>query len=207
MTSIAVRNMEGAEVGTMELSDAVFNRPVNEALVHQAVVLYLASLRRGTHAVKNRSAVSGGGKKPFRQKGTGHARAGSTRSPLWRKGGVVFGPTPRSYAFSMPRKQRRIALASVLSAKVQSGDLIVLDDLAFEAPKTKDMISVLAKLSAENALVVCTEDKNVVKSARNIVGVEPVMATGVNVYNVLNHGKVIITKDAVSYLEGVLTNA
>ena len=146
--------------------------------MHQAVVLYLASLRRGTHAVKNRSAVSGGGKKPYRQKGTGHARAGSSRSPIWRGGGVVFGPTPRSYGFSMPKKQRRIALASALTTKAQNGDLIVLDKLEFAAPKTKDMIAVLGKFDATNALVVYAgENENAMKSARNIVGVEPVSYT------------------------------
>ena len=198
--------MEGNEVEQMELNDSVFNREINEGLMHQAVVLYLASLRRGTHAVKNRSAVSGGGKKPYRQKGTGHARAGSSRSPIWVGGGTVFGPTPRSYGFSMPRKQRRIALASALTAKMQAGELIVVDKLAMDAPKTKDMVAVLAKLNADNALVVGAEE-NAVKSARNLVGIEPVAATGVNVYNVLNHGKVILTKDAVAHLEEVLTNA
>ena len=206
MTKIAVFNMEGNEVEQMELNDSVFNREINEGLMHQAVVLYLASLRRGTHAVKNRSAVSGGGKKPYRQKGTGHARAGSSRSPIWVGGGTVFGPTPRSYGFSMPRKQRRIALASALTAKMQAGELIVVDKLAMAAPKTKDMVAVLAKLNADNALVVGAEE-NAVKSARNLVGIEPVAATGVNVYNVLNHGKVILTKDAVAHLEEVLTNA
>lgn len=206
MTKIAVLNMEGNEVEQLELNDSVFNREINEGLMHQAVVLYLASLRRGTHAVKNRSAVSGGGKKPYRQKGTGHARAGSSRSPIWVGGGTVFGPTPRSYAFSMPRKQRRIALASALTAKMQAGDLIVVDKLEMAAPKTKDMVAVLAKLNAANALVVGAEE-NAVKSARNIVGIEPVAADGVNTYNVLNHGKVIITKDAVAHLEEVLTNA
>lgn len=206
MTKIAVLDMEGKEVEQMELNDSVFNREINEGLMHQAVVLYLASLRRGTHAVKNRSAVSGGGKKPYRQKGTGHARAGSSRSPIWVGGGTVFGPTPRSYSFSMPKKQRRIALASALSAKMQAGELVVVDKLEMAAPKTKEMVSVLAKLDAANALMVGAEE-NAARSARNIVGVEPVAATGVNVYNVLNHGKVILTKDAVAHLEEVLTNA
>ena len=206
MTKIAVLDMEGKEVEQMELNDSVFNREINEGLMHQAVVLYLASLRRGTHAVKNRSAVSGGGKKPYRQKGTGHARAGSSRSPIWVGGGTVFGPTPRSYGFSMPKKQRRIALASALSAKMQAGELVVVDKLEMAAPKTKEMVSVLAKLDAADALMVGAEE-NAVRSARNIVGVEPVAATGVNVYNVLNHGKVILTKDAVAHLEEVLTNA
>lgn len=206
MTKIAVLNMEGKEVEQLELNDSVFNREINEGLMHQAVVLYLASLRRGTHAVKNRSAVSGGGKKPYRQKGTGHARAGSSRSPIWVGGGVAFGPKPRSYGFSMPRKQRRIALASALSSKLQAGELVVVDKLEMAAPKTKDMVAALAKLDVTNALMVGAEE-NAVKSARNIVGIEPVAVGGVNTYNVLNHGKVILTKDAVAHLEEVLTNA
>ncbi len=206
MTSIKVFNMEGKEVESMELNDSVFNRPINEGLMHQAVVLYLASLRQGTHATKTRAMVSGGGKKPWRQKGTGRARVGSSRNPVWRAGGVAFGPHPRSYKFTMPRKQRRVALASALSAKVQNGDLIVLDTLDLAAPKTKDMVAVLGKFDANNALVVCDKE-NVIKSARNIVGVEPVEACGVNTYNVLNHGKVIMTKEAVAHLEEVLANA
>ncbi len=208
MTSVQVYNMEGNAVETLELNDAVFDREINEGLMHQAVVLYLASLRQGTQKAKTRSEVSGGGKKPYRQKGTGHARAGSTRSPIWRTGGVVFAPTPRSYGFKMPRKQRRIALASALTAKMRAGQLVVLDSLDFAAPKTKDMLNVLGKFDAANALVVFAGDKeNVVKSARNIVGVEAVNVTGVNTYNVLNHKQLIITKDAVARLEEVLTNA
>lgn len=206
MTSVSVFNMAGAQVGEIELNDAVFNRQINTSLMHQAVVLYLASQRRGTHAVKSRGMVSGGGKKPWRQKGTGRARVGSSRNPVWRGGGVAFGPQPRSYAFSMPRKQRRIALASALTDKVQNGNLIVLDELAFETPKTKDMISVLSKFEAGNALVVFAgENDNAVKSARNIVGVTPVKSEGVNTYNILNHDKVIITKEAVAQLQEVLS--
>ena len=206
MTNVSVFNMAGAQVGEMELNDAVFNRQINTALMHQAVVLYLASQRRGTHAVKNRSAVSGGGKKPWRQKGTGRARVGSSRNPIWRGGGVAFGPTPRSYAFSMPRKQRRIALASALTDKVQNGNFIILDELNFDAPKTKAMIEVLSKFDAGKALVVYAgENENVEKSARNIVGVTPVKANCVNTYNILNHNKVIITKDAVAHLQEVLS--
>lgn len=208
MTSVKVYNMEGSEVETLELNDAVFDREINEGLIHQAVVLYLASLRQGTQKAKTRSEVSGGGKKPWRQKGTGHARSGSSRSPIWRAGGVVFAPTPRSYGFQMPRKQRRVALASALTAKMRAGELIVLDNIDFEAPKTKAMLNVLGKFDAANALVVFAGDKeNVVKSARNIVGVEATNVTGVNTYKVLNHKRVIITKDAVARLEEVLTNA
>ncbi|MDD2569373.1 MAG: 50S ribosomal protein L4 [Clostridia bacterium] len=208
MTNVAVYNVDGKEISQMELNDAVFNRPINEGLMHQAVVLYLASLRHGTHAVKSRGMVSGGGKKPWRQKGTGHARVGSSRNPVWRGGGVAFGPTPRSHSIAMPRKQRRIALASALSDKFQNGNLIVLDDIDFAAPKTKDMIAVLAKFEADNAMIVFAGNKeNVVKSARNIVGIMPVSSEGVNTYHVLNHKKVIITKDAVARLEEVLANA
>lgn len=208
MTSVQVYNMEGNAVETLELNDAVFDREINEGLMHQAVVLYLASLRQGTQKAKTRSEVSGGGRKPWRQKGTGHARSGSSRSPIWRSGGVVFAPTPRSYGFKMPRKQRRIALASALTAKLRAGELVVLDNIDFEAPKTKSMLNVLGKFNAANALVVFAGDKeNVVKSARNIVGVEAANVTGVNTYKVLNHKQVIITKDAVARLEEVLTNA
>ncbi len=208
MTSVQVYNMEGNAVETIELNDAVFNREINEGLMHQAVVLYLASLRQGTQKAKTRSEVSGGGKKPWRQKGTGHARSGSSRSPVWRSGGVVFAPTPRSYGFKMPRKQRRIALASALTAKMREGQLVVLDNIDLAAPKTKDMLSMLAKFEANNALVVFAGDKeNVVKSARNIVGVEALNVAGVNTYNVLNHKRLVITKDAVARLEEVLTNA
>lgn len=208
MTSVQVYNMEGNAVETMELNDAVFDREINEGLMHQAVVLYLASLRQGTQKAKTRSEVSGGGKKPWRQKGTGHARSGSSRSPIWRTGGVVFAPTPRSYGFKMPRKQRRIALASALTAKMREGQLVVLDNIDFAAPKTKDMLGLLSKFEANNALVVFAGDKeNVVKSARNIVGVEALNVAGVNTYNVLNHKRLVITKDAVARLEEVLTNA
>ncbi|MBQ3200195.1 MAG: 50S ribosomal protein L4 [Firmicutes bacterium] len=208
MTSVQVYNMEGNAVETLELNETVFDREINEGLMHQAVVLYLASLRQGTQKAKTRSEVSGGGKKPWRQKGTGHARCGSTRSPIWRTGGVVFAPTPRSYGFKMPRKQRRIALASALTSKMREGKLVVLDNLDFEAPKTKAMLNVLGKFDAANALVVFAGDKdNVVKSARNIVGVEAVNVTGVNTYKVLNHKNLIVTKDAVARLEEVLTNA
>ena len=152
--------------------------------------------------------VSGGGKKPWRQKGTGHARSGSSRSPIWRTGGVVFAPTPRSYGFKMPRKQRRIALASALTTKMRENQLVVLDKLELAAPKTKDVINMLGKFDASNALLVFAgEQDNVVKSARNIVGVEAVNVSGVNTYNVLQHRQLIITKDAVARLEEVLTNA
>lgn len=208
MTSVQVYNMDGNAVETLELNDAVFNREVNEGLMHQAVVLYLASRRQGTQKAKTRSEVSGGGKKPWRQKGTGHARSGSSRSPIWRTGGVVFAPTPRSYGFKMPRKQRRIALASALTCKMRENQLVVLDNLQLAAPKTKDVISLLNKFEAPDALLVFAGDQeNVVKSARNLVDVEAINVAGVNTYNVLQHRRLIITKDAVARLEEVLTNA
>lgn len=206
MPKVAVYNMQGNQVGEMELSDVVFGAPINEAAVHNAVVMQLASRRLGTHSVKNRAAVSGGGRKPWRQKGTGRARAGSIRSPLWRKGGVVFGPTPRSYKYKLPKKARKVALRSVLSAKVAEGNLIVLDNLSFEQPKTKEMVKVLKALNVDTkALVVTAErDINVEKSARNIPGVFPMEAVGINVYDVLNHEKLVMTKDAVAKVEEVL---
>ena len=208
MTSVQVYNMDGSAVETLELNSAVFDREVNAGLMHQAVVLYLASRRQGTQKAKTRSEVSGGGKKPWRQKGTGHARSGSSRSPIWRTGGGGFAPPPRSYGFKMPRKQRRIALASALTTKMRENQLVVLDKLELAATKTKDVINMLGKFDASNALLVFAgEQDNVVKSARNIVGVEAVNVSGVNTYNVLQHRQLIITKDAVARLEEVLTNA
>jgi len=205
MTNVAVYNIQGEQVDNLELKDEIFNRQINTPLMHQAVVLYLASQRHGTHDTKTRADVSGGGKKPWRQKGTGRARVGSSRNPVWRSGGVAFGPHPRSYTFTMPRKQRRVALASALTDKVRSGEFIVLDSINFDVPKTKTMLDVLSKFSADNALIVVDAGSdNVVKSARNIVGIEPVEVEGVNTYNVLNHKKVIITKNAVAWLEEVL---
>lgn len=206
MPKVAVYNMQGSQVGEMELNDSVFGAEFNEATVHNAVVMQLASRRQGTHSTKTRAEVSGGGRKPWRQKGTGRARAGSNRSPLWRKGGVIFGPTPRSYGYSLPKKARRIALRSVLSAKVTEGNLIVLDNLSFSQPKTKDMLSVLKALQVDRkALVVTVDpDENVFKSARNIEGIFPMTAPELNVYDILNHDKLVITKDAVAKVEEVL---
>jgi large subunit ribosomal protein L4 len=185
--------MTGKQVGELELSDAIFGITPNEAVLHQAVVMQQASLRRGTHATKNRAAVSGGGKKPWRQKGTGHARHGSIRSPLWVGGGVVFGPQPRSYAFKLPKKVRRLAIKSALSAKVRDSELIVLDDLKLEQPKTKEMVIVTNGL-----------DDNAVLSTRNIPGVKLITAEGLNVLDVLYHDKLIITRGAVHRVEEVL---
>jgi len=197
--------MNGSQVDEMELSDAVFGIEPHAAVLHDAVVMQLASMRRGTHAVKNRAAVRGGGRKPWRQKGTGRARHGSIRSPLWVGGGVVFGPKPRSNAYKLPKKVRRLAMKSALSSKVRDNELIVLDDLKMEQPKTREMVKVLGNLKADRkALVVSSEyDENVALSARNIPGVKFVQAEGLNVYDILNHDKLILTRDAVARVEEV----
>lgn len=205
MAKAAVYDMANKQVGDIELNDDIFSVEVNTGLLHQAVVMQLASQRLGTHATKTRSFVRGGGRKPWRQKGTGRARAGSTRSPLWVGGGTVFGPHPRSYAFSMPRKQRRLALKCALSDKVKSGDLIVLDTLAFEVPKTKEAVKVLAAFETPKKALFITADEveNVEKSARNIPGVKAIGAMGLNVFDILHHDKVFVTKDAVARIEEV----
>ncbi len=206
MPKVALYNMEGQEVGEIELNDTVFGIEPNEAVVHEMVVMQLAGMRRGTHSTKSRGEVRGGGKKPWRQKGTGRARAGTNRSPLWRKGGIVFGPKPRDYSYSIPRKKRRLALKSVLSAKVKDGALIVLDSLAFDAPKTKGMVKVLDSLKVDTKAAVVTADKNgfVNESARNIPGVKPLVAENINVYDLLKYDRLVITKDAVAKIEEVL---
>lgn len=205
MPKVAVYNIEGSQVGEIELKDEVFGIQPNEAVLHQAVVAQQASWRRGTHKVKSRGEVSGGGKKPWKQKGTGRARAGTIRSPLWRGGSIIFGPQPRSYKISLPKKVRRLALKSALSSKVQAGNIIVLDNLAMEAPKTKVMAGVLDKLNVDRKALVVTAgvDENIFKSARNIPGITPVEAVGINVYDILNHDKLVITKDAVAKVEEV----
>ncbi|NPV26993.1 MAG: 50S ribosomal protein L4 [Firmicutes bacterium] len=209
MPKVAVFNIEGNQVGEIELRDEIFGIEPNEAVLHETVVMQLASLRRGTASTKTRAEVAGGGKKPWRQKGTGRARAGSIRSPLWRKGGIIFGPKPREYRYSLPRKVRRLALKSALSAKVKSGDLIVLDDLTMNRPKTKDMVRILNALKVDRkALIVTAQaNENVEKSARNIPGILPLVAVGLNVYDILAHDKLIMTKDAVARVEEVLANA
>ena len=206
MPSVSVFNMEGEQVGTLELSEGVFGVPVNEAVLHEVVVMQMANRRHGTADTKTRGEVRGGGRKPWRQKGTGRARAGSTRSPIWRGGGTVFGPHPRDYSYKVPAKVRRLALKSALSAKVAGNDLVVVDRLAFEQPRTKDMVRVLEKLAVTgNTLVVtAARDANVHLSARNIPGVKPMEARNVNVYELLKHTKLVITADAVASLEGVL---
>ncbi|MBO2520861.1 MAG: 50S ribosomal protein L4 [Firmicutes bacterium] len=207
MPKVAVYNMKGEQVGDLELSETVFGAPVNEGLVHQAVVRYLANQRQGTASTKTRGEVSGGGRKPWRQKGTGRARQGSIRAPQWVGGGTVFGPKPRDYRQAMPKKARRAALRSALSSKVASGELLVLDELTFEEPKTKKMVEVLQNLKAAgaSALVVTGElDRNVILSARNIPGVGTTRAGDLNVYDVVAHARLIATKDAIAKIEEVL---
>lgn len=208
MPKVSIRNMSGADVGELELSDGVFGIEPNEAVLHQAVVMQQASARRGTHKVKNRAAVRGGGRKPWRQKGTGRARHGSIRSPIWVGGGVVFGPTPRNYSFKLPKKVRRLAIKSALSAKVKEDGLIVLDQLRFEEPKTKNMVQVLKSLDArEKALIVTKEkDDNTYLSARNIPGVTYIASNNLNVIDLLAHDTVIMTVDAVQNVEEVLSS-
>ena len=204
MANVSVYNMEGQEVGKMELSDAVFGVEINEHLVHMAVVQQLANNRQGTQKAKTRSEVSGGGKKPYRQKGTGHARQGSTRAPQFTGGGVVFAPVPRDYTLKMNKKEKRAALRSVLTNRVQENQLIVVDELKFDAPKTKDMVKVLGNLKAENALVVLNDnDKNAYLSGRNIDGVQMALTNTINVFDMLNHKTLVLTKDAVKTIEEV----
>ena len=204
MSNVSVYNMEGNEVGTLELNDAVFGVEVNEHLVHMAVVRQLANKRQGTQKAKTRSEVSGGGRKPWRQKGTGHARQGSTRAPQWTGGGVVFAPVPRDYSFKMNKKERRIALKSALTTRVQENKLVVLDELKLDAIKTKEMQKVLTNLKADKALVItATDDKNVVLSARNIADVQTATVNTINVYDVMRHNTVVVTKDAVASIEEV----
>ncbi|GAB6178903.1 50S ribosomal protein L4 [Desulfotomaculum defluvii] len=205
MPKVALYNINGEQVGEVELKDEVFGIEPHEHVMHEAVNMQLANQRQGTHDTKTRSEVRGGGRKPWRQKGTGRARAGSSRSPIWRKGGIVFGPHPRDYAISLPKKVRRLALKSALSSKVLDQDIVVLDSLTIDAPKTKEMVRILSNLKADKALVVTAErDLNVEKSARNIEGVKPLKADGVNVYDLLKYTKLVITKDAVAKIEEVL---
>ena len=204
MANVTVYNMEGNEVGTMELNDAVFGVEINEHLVHLAVVRQLANNRQGTQKAKTRSEVSGGGRKPWRQKGTGHARQGSIRAPQWTGGGVVFAPVPRDYEVKMNKKERRAALKSALTSKVQDNKLVVVDSLALAEAKTKEMQKVLTNLKADKALVVTAgDDQNVVLSARNIADVQTATVNTINVYDVMKHNTVVVTKDAVASIEEV----
>ncbi|WJH36413.1 50S ribosomal protein L4 [Paenibacillus aurantius] len=206
MPKVAVFNVSGSEVGQIELSEAVFGIEPNVHVLHSAVVLQQASQRLGTHKTKGRSEVRGGGRKPWKQKGTGRARQGSIRAPQWKGGGIVFGPTPRSYGFKLPKKVRRLAIKSALSSKVIDNEIIVLDQLSINQPKTKEIVALLKNLKADRrALVVTSEfDENVALSARNIPGVKFVTAQGINVLDVLVHDKLIITKEAVEKVEEVL---
>ena len=205
MANVSVYNMEGKEVGTIELNDAVFGVAVNEHLVHMAVVQQLANNRQGTQKAKTRSEVSGGGRKPWRQKGTGHARQGSTRSPQWTGGGVVFAPVPRDYSFKMNKKEKRAALKSALTDKVANGKLVVVDALTFEAPKTKEFAKVMANLNVnDKALVVLNNnDANVVLSAKNIPTVKTGLTNTINVYDIVNAKTLVLTQDAVKTIEEV----
>ena len=204
MANVTVYNMEGNEVGTMELNDAVFGVEVNEHLVHLAVVRQLANKRQGTQKAKTRSEVSGGGRKPWRQKGTGHARQGSIRAAQWTGGGIIFAPTPRDYEVKINKKERRAALKSALTSKVQDNKLIVVDELKLDQIKTKEMQKVLTNLKAEKALVITADnDQNVVLSARNIADVETATPATINTYDVMKHNTVVVTKDAVASIEEV----
>ena len=204
MANVSVYNIEGKEVGSIELNDAVFGVEVNEHLVHMAVVNQLANNRQGTQKAKTRSEVSGGGRKPWRQKGTGHARQGSTRSPQWTGGGVVFAPKPRDYSFKMNKKEKRIALLSALSSKVAESKIVVLDEFKLDEIKTKKFVEVMNNLKVENALVVLEgENKNVVLSGRNIPSVKVTATNEINTYDVLKYTTLVVTKAAVEKLEEV----
>ena len=205
MATVKVIDMEGKDCGTMELSDELFGIEPNQNAVHEVVKNYLADQRQGTQSAKTRGEVRGGGRKPFRQKGTGRHRQGSSTDPSQIGGGIVFAPKPRDYSYSVPKKVRRLALKSVLSAKVQDGEIIVLDKLEMPAPKTKEMIKVLAAIgAAKKALIVMPEkDEAVVRSAHNIPGVRTALAANMNVYEIINHTSFIVTKDAVEKIEEV----
>ena len=204
MANVSVYNMEGNEVGTIDLNDAVFGVEVNEHLVHMAVVQQLANNRQGTQKAKTRSEVSGGGKKPWRQKGTGHARQGSTRAPQWTGGGVVFAPVPRDYSFKLNKKEKRAALKSALSSKVLDNKLVVVDELKFDEIKTKNFKNVMNNLKVEKGLVILADnDKNVVMSARNLAEIDTTLTNQINVYDIMKAKTVVLTKDAVAKIEEV----
>jgi large subunit ribosomal protein L4 len=204
MANVSVYNMEGKEVGTIELNDAVFGVEVNEHLVHMAVVQQLANNRQGTQKAKTRSEVSGGGRKPWRQKGTGHARQGSTRAPQWTGGGVVFAPVPRDYSFKLNKKEKQAALKSALTSKVQDNKVIVVDELKFDEIKTKNFKAVMDNLKVEKGLVILAEnDKNVVLSARNMEKIDTTLTSQINVYDIMKASTVVLTKDSVAKIEEV----
>ena len=204
MANVSVYNMEGKEVGTMELSDAVFGVEVNEHLVHLAVVQQLANNRQGTQKAKTRSEVSGGGRKPWRQKGTGHARQGSIRAPQWKGGGVVFAPTPRDYSFKLNKKEKRLALKSALTSRLQENKLIVVDELKFDEVKTKNFKQVMDNLKVEKGLVILAEnDVNTVLSARNLASIDTTLTSQINVYDIMKAGTIVLTKDSAAKIEEV----
>ncbi|MHC6158707.1 50S ribosomal protein L4 [Lactobacillus delbrueckii] len=204
MANFKLMDQNGNNAGEVTLNDNVFSVEPNEAVVFDAIIRQRAGKRQGTSKVKNRSAVRGGGKKPWRQKGTGRARQGSIRAPQWRGGGVVFGPTPRSYAYSMPRKQRRLASKSVLSQKLLDQNLVVLDKLTLDAPKTKDFVAILNGLKLEGKVLVVSDDKNVQLSAKNLPKVKVVPVNGLNVEDAVNYDKLVLTQDDVKKIEEVL---
>ena len=206
MPKVALYNIAGETTGEVELNENIFGVEVNEALVHQAVVMQLANQRLGTHATKTRGLVRGGGRKPWRQKGTGRARCGSSRSPIWVGGGTVFGPQPRSYAFSMPKKQRRLAIKCALSSKVNDQEIFVVDSINFDQPKTKNVVKMLSDFNAEGKALIITADaiENVERSASNIQGVKVITSMGLNVYDLLHYTKIFGAQDAISRIEEVL---
>ena len=204
MPKVKLYNIAGQETGEIELNDSVFGVDYNEAVIHQAVVRQMANERLGTHATKSRGLVRGGGKKPWKQKGTGRARVGSIRSPLWVGGGTVFGPTPRSHAKDMPRKARQLAVKSALSEKLRANELIVIDAIDFEAPKTKNVVKMLADLHSEGKALIVDGARNTVLSARNIPGVKAYAPSGLNIYDIVNTDKLFLTQEAVKKIEEVL---
>lgn len=204
MPKVKLYNIAGQETGEIELNDSVFGVDYNEAVIHQAVVRQMANERLGTHATKTRGLVRGGGKKPWKQKGTGRARVGSIRSPLWVGGGTVFGPTPRSHAKDMPRKARQLAVKSALSEKLRANELIVIDAIDFEAPKTKNVVKMLADLHSEGKALIVDGARNTVLSARNIPGVKAYAPSGLNIYDIVNTDKLFLTQEAVKRIEEVL---
>lgn len=204
MPKVKLYNIAGQETGEIELNDSVFGVDYNEAVIHQAVVRQMANERLGTHATKTRGLVRGGGKKPWKQKGTGRARVGSIRSPLWVGGGTVFGPTPRSHAKDMPRKARQLAVKSALSEKLRANELIVIAAIDFEAPKTKNVVKMLADLHSEGKALIVDGARNTVLSARNIPGVKAYAPSGLNIYDIVNTDKLFLTQEAVKKIEEVL---
>ncbi|MEC5425584.1 50S ribosomal protein L4 [Virgibacillus sp. C22-A2] len=206
MAKVALLKQDGSQAGDVELNDSVFGIEPNTHVLHEAVVMQRASLRQGTHAVKNRSDVRGGGRKPWRQKGTGRARQGTIRAPQWVGGGVVFGPTPRSYSYKLPKKVRRLALKSALSSKVKEENLVVLESLAFDAPKTKDVVKMLEALNVDTKVLIVTaeKDETVIRSANNLQSVKVLALDEINVLDLLMHDKLIVTKDAAEKAGEVL---